>query len=116
MAPSSQATLTLAEPGAPAPILFGRDKLVCVHSTGLAMRRLMICLYALSASTACLGLLFLYALVAPTNSLPSAAVTSGHAYAWTGHGEPRVINLAGDVAHGAPSSRRPFRRARTWRV
>ena len=67
------------------------------------MRRLMmICLSALSASTACLSLLFLYALVAPTNPLPSAAVTSGYAYAWTGPGEPRVINLAGDVAHPAP--------------
>ena len=67
------------------------------------MRRLMmICLSALTASTACLGILFLYALVAPTNPLPSAAVTSGYAYAWTGPGEPRVINLAGDVAHPAP--------------
>ena len=67
------------------------------------MRRLMmICLSALSASTACLGILFLYALVAPTHPLPSAAVTSGYAYAWTGPGEPRVINLAGDVAHPAP--------------
>jgi hypothetical protein len=66
------------------------------------MRRLMmICLSALSASTACLGILFLYALVAPTHPLPSAAVTSGHAYAWTGPGEPRVINLAGDVGHRA---------------
>jgi hypothetical protein len=79
----------------------GQSSSVSVH--GLAMRRLMmICLSALSASTACLGFLFLYALVAPTNPLPSAAVTSGHAYAWTGPGEPRVINLAGDVAHRAP--------------
>jgi hypothetical protein len=67
------------------------------------MRRLMmIGLSALSASTACLGILFLYALVAPTNPLPAAAVTSGHAYAWTGSGEPRVINLAGDVARRSP--------------
>lgn len=67
------------------------------------MRRLMmICLSALSASTACLGILFLYALVAPTHPLPSAAVTSGYAYAWTGAGEPRVINLAGDVVQAAP--------------
>jgi hypothetical protein len=67
------------------------------------MRRLMlICLSALSASTACLGILFLYALVAPTNPLPSAAVTPGHTYAWTGPSEPRVVNLAGDVAHRAP--------------
>ena len=43
------------------------------------MRRLMmICLSALTASTACLGILFLYALVAPTNPLPTAAVTSAH--------------------------------------
>jgi hypothetical protein len=47
-------------------------------------------------------MLFLYALVAPTHPLPPTALTTGHAYAWTGSGEPRVINLAGDVAHSAP--------------
>ncbi len=67
------------------------------------MRRILfISLSALTASSACLGILFLYALVAPTHPLPPTALTTGHAYAWTGPGEPRVINLAGDVAHAAP--------------
>jgi hypothetical protein len=62
------------------------------------MRRLvMLSLATMSASTACLGLLVLYALVAPTNPLPTPALTSGYAFAWTGPGEPRVIHLAGEV-------------------
>lgn len=38
------------------------------------MRLVMICLAAMSASTACVGLLFLYALVAPTRPAPSIAI------------------------------------------
>jgi hypothetical protein len=57
----------------------------------------MLSLAAMTASTACLALLFLYALVAPTRPLPTPAITSGYAFAWTGPGEPRVITLAGEV-------------------
>jgi hypothetical protein len=57
----------------------------------------MVSLAAMSASVACLGILFLYALVAPTNPVPSAALTPAYAFAWTGPGEPRVIRLAGEL-------------------
>jgi hypothetical protein len=42
------------------------------------MRLVMLSLAAMTASTACLGLLFLYALFVPTLPPPTAAVTGIH--------------------------------------
>jgi hypothetical protein len=72
------------------------------------MRRLMMfSLAAMSASTACLGLLFLYALVAPTRQLPpiEVAITEpdanwrgGPVEDWTGAPAPRrFVTLASDA-------------------
>jgi len=61
------------------------------------MRLVQVSLAAMAASTTCLALLFLYALIAPTHPAPRPGVATGHAYAWTGPGGPRVIALAGEL-------------------
>ena len=55
------------------------------------MRIVAVSLAAMFASTFCLALLFLYALIAPTRPLPTPALTKDFAFAWTGPGAPRII-------------------------
>lgn len=57
------------------------------------MRLVMISLAAMTASTLCLALLFLYALVVPTRPLPSPAITKDFAMEWTRPGAPRVVAI-----------------------
>jgi hypothetical protein len=57
------------------------------------MRLVFLSLAAMFASTCCVALLFLYALIAPTRPLPPPAITKDYALAWTGPGAPRVIAI-----------------------
>jgi hypothetical protein len=61
------------------------------------MRLIMVSLAAMSASTACLGLLFLYALFVPTLPAPTAAITAQHDVAWTPPAQQRLITVASEV-------------------
>ena len=61
------------------------------------MRLLMVSLAAMSASTACLGLLFLYALFVPTLPPPSAAVTGVHVSKWSIPVQQRTVTVAADL-------------------
>lgn len=57
------------------------------------MRLMMLSIAAMTASTLCVGLVFLYALIAPTLPLPTPAITKAYGMAWTGPGEPRVVAI-----------------------
>jgi hypothetical protein len=62
------------------------------------MRLMMISLAAMTASTLCVSVLFLYALVAPTRPAPDAAIVRLPDPAW--HGGPieqPFVKLASDV-------------------
>jgi hypothetical protein len=54
---------------------------------------MMLSVAAMTASTICVGLVFLYALIAPTLPLPDPAITKAYAMEWTGPGEPRVVAI-----------------------
>jgi hypothetical protein len=56
----------------------------------------MVSLDAMSASTACLGLLFLYALFVPTLPAPTAAIVAGHDATWTAEAQ-RPLTVASDT-------------------
>ena len=61
------------------------------------MRLLMVSLAAMTASTACLGMLFLYALLVPTLPAPSAAVTGVHASTLSTPVQQPLMTAAADV-------------------
>ena len=62
----------------------------------LAMRLVMFSLAAMTASTACLGLLFLYALFVPTLPPPTAAIVGAHDVAWTAQAQ-QPLTVAPDI-------------------
>ncbi len=61
------------------------------------MRLVMVSLAAMTASTACLGLLFLYALFVPTLPAPSAAVTGVHVAKFDAPVPQLMVTAAADV-------------------
>jgi hypothetical protein len=61
------------------------------------MRLLMVSLAAMTASTACLGMLFLYALVVPTLPPPTAAVTGVHVSTLSTPVRQPLVTAAADV-------------------
>ena len=61
------------------------------------MRLLMVSLAAMTASTVCLGLLFLYALFVPTLPPPAAAVTGVHVATWSTPVPRPLITASADV-------------------
>ena len=61
------------------------------------MRLVMLSLAAMTASTACLGLLFLYALFVPTLPPPTAAIVVGHDVVWTAQAQQPLITAASEV-------------------
>ena len=61
------------------------------------MRLVMLSLAAMTASTACLALLFLYALFAPTLPPPAASVTGMHVAKLSAPVAPALMMAAADV-------------------
>jgi hypothetical protein len=62
------------------------------------MRLVMMSLAAMTASTACVGMLFLYALVAPTRPAPSIAIVAVPDVQWRGGPvEEPLITLASEA-------------------
>ena len=60
------------------------------------MRLLMVSLAAMTASTACVGVLFLYALFVPTLP-PTAAVTGAHVSTWSAPVQQPLMTAAADL-------------------
>jgi hypothetical protein len=61
------------------------------------MRLVMLSLAAMTASTACLGLLFLYALFVSTVPAPSAAIVDAPDVALAAPAQPPLVNVASEV-------------------
>jgi hypothetical protein len=61
------------------------------------MRLVMLSLAAMTASTACLGVLFLYALFVPTLPAPTAAIVDGHDVALAAPAQQRLVTAASEV-------------------
>ena len=61
------------------------------------MRLLMVSLAAMTASTACLGMLFLYALFVPTLPPPTPAVTGVHVSTWSTPVQQPLTTAAADL-------------------
>lgn len=60
------------------------------------MRLVMASLAAMTASTACVALLFLYALFVPTRPAPTAAITGAQHIAWSAPA-PQLLTVVSDV-------------------
>ncbi|MEO8421321.1 MAG: hypothetical protein ABI457_09020 [Hyphomicrobium sp.] len=61
------------------------------------MRLLTVSLAAMTASTACLGMLFLYALFVPTLPAPAAALTGVHVSKWSTPVQQPLVTAAVDI-------------------
>jgi hypothetical protein len=61
------------------------------------MRLLMVSLAAMTASTACLGLLFLYALFVPTLPAPNTAVTGVHVSSFSIPLQQPIVTAAAEI-------------------
>jgi hypothetical protein len=61
------------------------------------MRLLMVSLAAMTASTACLGLLFLYALFVPTLPAPNTALTGVHISSFSIPVQQPMVTAAADI-------------------